>query len=181
MPRRVQIALLALAALACDDRPKGTPSTPTPSSKTSAKATPPASASSRVARDPNKVRGGGKDEAAGARLTKQKAAAGLVARKDRGKKKTGSELGVECSADVEGLAFCPTERFALVCSGGTWYELDCPKAAPGSFCGYDTKTAEVDCWPAGMLSAAPTSSHQDTKDDDLDDRAVDELLSDAGS
>lgn len=90
-----------------------------------------------------KKKGGGA-KGAGAAQAKQKPGAKASGAKASGVAKGADLEGSTCNAETEGVAWCDSDTTVVLCSGGTWYAVDCA-AMGGDVCATDLDTEVVDC------------------------------------
>ena len=91
-----------------------------------------------------KKKGGGAKGPAAVQ-TKQKPGATASGAKASGVSKGTDLEGSTCNAETEGVAWCDSDTAVVLCSGGTWYAVDCA-AIGGDVCATDIDTATVDCY-----------------------------------
>ena len=138
------VATLALAALLLAPGCKKSEAKQDPAKPNASAASKASPASGKKA---EMKKGGGQHAAKGAQDSKQKLSSAVKEKKDKAEKKEEKmEDGVDCTAELEGLAWCDTDSELLFCSDGEWYQLDCAKLESGGFCGFDLESLEVSCF-----------------------------------
>jgi hypothetical protein len=149
-------------------KPVASASGPKASASTKPASAPSSATPSAAPKAGMKAKGGGEKDAKKAQESTQKVSDKAKSKKADAKKGAAQVDGVDCTPELEGVAWCETETAINFCMEGEWWELDCGKAFPGSFCGYEEASDAVDCWEAAAFEGGDDGDDMDEGDDDKD-------------
>jgi hypothetical protein len=134
-----------------------------------------ANAGDKKAEDGKKKVAKASKKGAAAKKAKQKPGAKATASREKASAKGSTHDGLECDADLDGVAWCGSDFELVFCADGDWYVLDCSAVDEASFCGTSVEDMTVDCWVDDALAEIVEAAVLDAIVEDV----VDEVVADA--